>query len=233
MNVITVLDAGAGEHAHVDTIGQIRKLLSKLADEGLVDRHAFCVRDYSEDGMDENAASVRELVDFVFDPNLRMPSIDACAYALLYIVPLTSASVSEFQDSLRASAQIVDAGIALKVFNRSKPIREKIKRGEPVSLPGVILLASDRSPSFGARHGITLGRAFVVLRRTYQQIVWHEVLHLCFQLVECYDETTKDPVCELSTCIMQWQVLKADPDSASWLCERQRTRLREWSERQG
>lgn len=233
MNIITVLDAGAGEHALVDTIGHIRKLLSKLADEGLVERHAFCVRDYSEDGMDENAASVRELVDFVFDPNLRMPSIDACAYALLYVAPLASASFPEFQDSLRARGHVVDSAIALKIFDTSKPIREKVNRGEPVSLPGVILLASDRSPSFGARHGITLGRAFVVLRRTYQQIVWHEVLHLRFQLVECYDETTKRPTCELSTCIMQWQASTADPDSASWLCERQRNRLREWSERQG
>lgn len=233
MKVITVLDAGVGEHALVCAIEDIRKLFAKLADEGLVDGHAFCVRDYSEDGMDENAASIRELVDFIFDPNLHMPSIDACAYALLYVVPLAAASLPEFQDSLRASGQVVDPAISLKIFDTSKSIRQKASRDECVNLPQVILLASDRSSIFGARHGIALGSGFVVLCRSYQQIVWHEVLHLCFRLVECYDETKKHPTCELSTCIMQWDPLNANPDSGSWLCEEQQTRLREWSKKHG
>lgn len=230
MKVITVLDAGVGEHALVCAIGDIRKLFAKLTDEGLVDGHAFCVRDYSEDDMDENAASIRELVVSIFDPNLRMPSSDARAHALLNVTLDPSLSPLNFQDLLKALGQVVDSATVSKILGASESLRDRVNKGEPVNLPQVILLPSDFGSSFGARHGIALRGSFAVLCRSYQQIVWHEVLHLCFQLVDCYDEATKDPVCELSTCIMQWQVLKANPDSASWLCERQRNRLRKWSE---
>lgn len=231
MEVISVLNAGAGEHALACTIGHIQKLFAKLADEGLVDGHAFCVRDYSEDDMDENAASIRELVVSIFDPNLRMPSSDARAHALLNVTLDPSLSPLNFQDLLKALGQVVDSATVSKILGASESLRDRVNKGEPVNLPQVILLPSDFSSSFGARHGIALWGSFAVLCHCYQQIVWHEVLHLCFQLVDCYDETSMRPTCELSTCIMQWEPSNANLDSGSWLCEGQRTRLREWSKK--
>lgn len=123
---------------------------------------------------------------------------------------------------------MVDDGIPEKLAARVADTEDRCfgQLGiRPGLLPAIILVAPRLEACFGGAHGLCLAPLVALCRYDYYQIIWHEMLHQCFDLDDCYHLGSKLPSCDLATCIMQYEPSRSSPGSGEWLCSSARERL--------